>query len=558
MYIINDDFFTRHNTGSFHPEKPGRVAAIKETLDLKIKNSPLFGRFVKFITPQTAKKSLICTVHKEDYFEKIKSISASGNLRYIEPDTVVSKDTFDCASLAAGACIKGIDCLFKNMEGAQAAGSAMQSPASFFALVRPPGHHAFASAGSGFCIFNNIAIAAKYAEANYGCKKIAIIDFDVHHGNGTQEIFYENKNIFYISLHQYPHYPGSGYWNETGKHKGEGFNLNIPLTAFSGEYDYIEAFTDVILPVLIDYNPGLILASAGFDGHKDDPLSSIMLASSSYYKIMKLILFLSSTTRLRSKGKNPCNIGIVLEGGYDFNSTSQSAVEVIKACIEEESRCSKIFNGQAENTSSDCRPQICVTDIASPAFTRDRQIRTLYRFKELLLSGSSITGAASGKNRNTFNAVKKVFAGSFKIFSVLCIAFLCFLLMFSFTGCRQYDSKMDISYFFKTAPEKSVIDFVYAMENKDADYIYSNFMLESDKRKISREKFTREMSEILSEVESITIEKIIYLGYENQMSKVILDFKIMYSNGKEGKYKKYIYLFEENGKWKIVFNKTFI
>ncbi|MBM3700696.1 MAG: hypothetical protein FJW68_07300 [Actinobacteria bacterium] len=558
MYIIYDDFFTRHNTGSFHPEKPGRVAAIKETLDLKIKNSPLFGRFVKFITPQTAKKSLICAVHKEDYFEKIKSISASGNLRYIEPDTVVSKDTFDCASLAAGACIKGIDCLFKNMEGAQAAGSAMQSPASFFALVRPPGHHAFASAGSGFCIFNNIAIAAKYAEANYGCKKIAIIDFDVHHGNGTQEIFYENKNIFYISLHQYPHYPGSGYWNETGKHKGEGFNLNIPLTAFSGEYDYIEAFTDVILPVLIDYNPGLILASAGFDGHKDDPLSSIMLASSSYYKIMKLILFLSSTTRLRSKGKNPCNIGIVLEGGYDFNSTSQSAVEVIKACIEEESRCSKIFNGQAENTSSDCRPQICVTDIASPAFTRDRQIRTLYRFKELLLSGSSITGAASGKNRNTFNAVKKVFAGSFKIFSVLCIAFLCFLLMFSFTGCRQYDSKMDISYFFKTAPEKSVIDFVYAMENKDADYIYSNFMLESDKRKISREKFTREMSEILSEVESITIEKIIYLGYENQMSKVILDFKIMYSNGKEGKYKKYIYLFEENGKWKIVFNKTFI
>ena len=558
MYIIYDDFFTRHNTGSLHPEKPGRVAAIKEALDIKIKNSLLFGRFVEFKAPEMAKKSLICAVHKEEYFEKIKAISASGNLQYIDPDTVVSGNTFDCAVLAAGACIKGIDCLFKNLEGNDTAGSAMQSAVSFFALVRPPGHHAFASAGSGFCIFNNIAIAAKYAEANYGCKRIAIIDFDVHHGNGTQEIFYENKNIFYISLHQYPHYPGSGYWNETGKQKGEGFNLNIPLTAFSGEYDYIEAFTDVILPVLIEYNPGLILVSAGFDGHKDDPLSSVMLAGSSYYKIMKLILFLSSTARLRSKGKNPCNIGIVLEGGYDFNATSQSAVEVIKACIEEESRCSKSFNGQTEKGGSHCPPAICVTDIASPAFTRDRQIRTLYRFKASLLSGSSITGGTSGKNRNTFNAIKKVFAGSFKIFSVLCITVLCFLLLFSFTGCRQYDSKMDISYFFKTAPEKSVIDFVYAMENKDADYIYSNVMLESDKRKISREKFTREMSEILSGIESITIEKIIYLGYEDKMSKVVLDFKIMYANGKEGKYKKYIYLFEENEKWKIVFDKTFI
>jgi acetoin utilization deacetylase AcuC-like enzyme len=554
MYIIYDDFFTRHNTGSLHPEKPGRTAAIKEALDIKIKSSMLFKRFVEFRAPEMAKKSLICAVHKEDYFEKIKAISASGKLQYIDPDTVVSGDTFDCAVLAAGACIKGIDFLFENAADTNAAGSAMQSAASFFALVRPPGHHAFGSAGSGFCIFNNIAIAAKYAAANYGCKRIAIIDFDVHHGNGTQEIFYEDKNVFYMSLHQYPHYPGSGYWNETGRQKGEGYNLNIPLTAFSGEYDYIEAFTDVILPVLIEYNPGLILVSAGFDGHKDDPLSSVMLKSSSYYKIMKLILFLSSTARLRSKGKNPCNIGIMLEGGYDFNATSQSAVEVIKACIEEESRCSSNLS----EDESEPGPEICITDISRPAFTRDRQIRTLYRLKASLLSGGRITGTTSGKNRNTFNAIKKVFAASFRIFSVLCITVLSFLLLFSFAGCRQYDNQMDISYYFKTAPEKAVIDFIYAMENKDADYVYSNFLLESDKRKISREKFIREMSEILSAVKSIAIEKIVYLGYEDKMSKVVLDFKIIYSNGKEGKYKKYIYLFEENEKWKIVFDKTFI
>jgi len=554
MYIIYDDFFTRHNTGSLHPEKPGRVAAVKEALDTKIKSSMLFRRFADLTTPAAEKKPIICMVHKEEYFEKMKAISASGKIHYIDPDTIVSGNTFDCAVLAAGACIKGIDFLFKNMEINNTARAEVQSAVSFFAIVRPHGHHAFPSAGSGFCIFNNISIAAKYAAKNYGCKRIAIIDFDVHHGNGTQEIFYEDKNVFYTSLHQYPHYPGSGYWNETGKQKGEGFNLNIPLTAFSGEYDYIEAFTDVILPVLIEYDPGLILVSAGFDGHKNDPLSSIVLESSSYYKIMKMILFLSSACRLGSKGKNLCNIGIVLEGGYNFNAMSQSAVEVIKACLEEENRCS----ANPVEEGNECEPEICITDITATASTRDRLLRSLYKFKTGLLSGSMISGGATGKNLMTFNAIKKVFAGSFKVFSVFCIAALCLILLFSFTGCRQYDSQMDISYFFKTAPEKTVIDFIYAMENKDAGYIYSNFLLESDQRKISREKFIREMSEILSSVESIAIEKIVYLGYEDEMSKIVLDFKIMYSNGEEEKYKKYIYLVEENEKWKIVFDKTFI
>ena len=167
-----------------------------------------------------------------------------------------------------------------------------------------------------------------YALSRYNLKRIAIVDFDVHHGNGTQNIFYDDDRVFYISLHQYPHYPGTGYLDETGSGRGKGFNMNVPMQPFSGEVDYIRAFLDLVIPVLRDFRPELILVSAGFDGHAEDPLSCIDLRNSSYYKMMHAIIYISRT---QAKGEDDGRFctGIVLEGGYSYKALAGSILKVI-------------------------------------------------------------------------------------------------------------------------------------------------------------------------------------------------------------------------------------
>ncbi|HAJ95380.1 MAG TPA: hypothetical protein DCP02_04010, partial [Actinobacteria bacterium] len=198
----------------------------------------------------------------------------------------------------------------------------------FFLACRPPGHHAFPSMGSGFCIFNNAALGAKYAREKFGIKRIAIVDFDAHHGNGTQEIFYGDSNVFYMSFHQHPHYPGTGGPDETGCGKGEGFNLNLPFMPGTEEPDYMVSLIDIILPLLERFEPGLIIVSAGYDSHLSDSMSSLGLVEGSYWKIM---LALSIFCRWACNGR----MGIVLEGGYDCGSTADSAVNTISACLED-------------------------------------------------------------------------------------------------------------------------------------------------------------------------------------------------------------------------------
>jgi len=336
MYIIYDDFYLKHFTGPSHVENAGRLAAIVAA----IKKSSLF-KDLNFCRPNKAGTNQVCLVHDPAYVAKIEALSKdAGKFDYnmlfnIDADTVVSKYTYESAMLAAGAGISGIDMLFGGKGGN-----------IFFALVRPPGHHAFKDSGGGFCIFNNIAIAAAYSIENYGLKRIAIIDFDVHHGNGTQDIFYEDDRVLYISLHQYPHYPGTGDWRENGVRKGEGFNLNIPLAANSNENDYIYAVNEIILPVLERFNPELLLFSAGYDAHKDDPLSLINLEDDSYKKIMGLIL---KGRRQLTAGKNSNNMtagnndksipggfktGIILEGGYNYEATARSVLKTISGCLE--------------------------------------------------------------------------------------------------------------------------------------------------------------------------------------------------------------------------------
>ena len=235
MYIVYDDFYLKHDSGPSHPENANRLIAIKEALDnWELKNKIIIEK------PYPATKVQIEIVHDKNYIKKVKSLSENKSLSYLDMDTAVTEYTYDCALLAAGGCFKGLDLIFDSKA----------KFSKFFAVIRPPGHHASRWAGSGFCIFNNMALSARYAQIKYGIKRIAIIDFDVHHGNGTQEIFYDDSSVFYISFHQYPHYPGTGYYDEIGSGRGKGFNLNFPFAPQTGDPDYLTATIDIIMPLI--------------------------------------------------------------------------------------------------------------------------------------------------------------------------------------------------------------------------------------------------------------------------------------------------------------------
>ncbi len=312
MYIIYDDFYLKHDNGSSHPENAGRLISIKKSFDgWKLKSR------TREVKPLEASVEQVEWVHDRDYIRKVKSLSESGTLSFLDPDTGVNQYTFKCAKLAAGGGFKGMDLVSGSDPGFK----------KFFALIRPPGHHAFASYGSGFCIFNNIALCAKYAQNELDIKKIAIIDFDVHHGNGTQDIFYSDNNVFYISFHQYPHYPGTGSVEETGSGKGSGFNLNFPFAAGTGDPDYLISMIEIVLPLMERFKPQLLLVSAGYDSHSLDPLSSLNLTGVSYYK---MALILSHLSGVYCQGR----MGIFLEGGYEYGATAEGVLETMRGCLD--------------------------------------------------------------------------------------------------------------------------------------------------------------------------------------------------------------------------------
>ena len=314
MYVIYDDFYLKHYNGPQHPENANRLIAIKEALD-----GWEFKDRIVVKKPRSATDKEVEMVHDKNYIRKVKNLSREGSISYLDPDTAVTKYTYDCALLAAGGCFMGLDLILKSENESR----------KFFAVIRPPGHHAFRSAGSGFCIFNNAALSARYARTKYGVEKIAIIDFDAHHGNGTQDFFYDDGSVFYISFHQYPHYPGTGNYNEIGSGKGRGFNLNFPFVSQTGDPDYLTALIDIIMPIMERFGPELFLVSAGYDSHFLDTLSSLGLVEESYYRIMYIISYLSHKY---------CHdrIGILLEGGYDYNATARSVLETIRGCFNKE------------------------------------------------------------------------------------------------------------------------------------------------------------------------------------------------------------------------------
>ena len=303
--LFTTDTFQNHNTGDGHPEKIDRVNAIIENF------KRLDNKNIVWKKPKKFDQSYIIKTHSLNYINKVSKSFPINGFNFLDGDTVVSPGSKDATKDAVASILTAIDGIqnrdFKNA----------------FCAVRPPGHHAEKEKAMGFCIYNNVAVGANYLIEKYKYKKVAIIDFDVHHGNGTQDIFYNNEKVLYISTHQYPYYPGSGSDKENGK-----FNniLNIPLDAGTSSNEYLNAYEHVINK-LKQFRPQFLLFSAGFDAHIDDPLAQLKLGSEDFYTITKRTLEIS---------KNFCNGNVVsvLEGGYDLKALQESSKRHVDALLE--------------------------------------------------------------------------------------------------------------------------------------------------------------------------------------------------------------------------------
>ncbi len=291
---VYDPIYLKHDTGQ-HLENGQRLEAIISHLEKTGLKSKL-----TLIEPRPASVAEIALVHQEQYIAQIEDLARKGG-GWLDADTVMSAGSYQAALYAAGGVIQAVATV---MEG---------KVASAFALVRPPGHHATSSHAEGFCLFNNIAIAARYALAEYKLERILIIDFDVHHGNGTQEAFYDSPQVMYISTHQYPFYPGSGDLSETGSGAAKGATINIPLPAGCGDNEYLAVFEQVIAPAARRFAPQLILVSAGYDAHWADPLTLMEVSVSGFAQIAVVIKGLADELCHR-------RLVLTLEGGYNLDA----------------------------------------------------------------------------------------------------------------------------------------------------------------------------------------------------------------------------------------------
>jgi len=303
--IITTDTYLNHDTGQGHPERADRVTVVIDHLK-KIKSKNLIWK-----KPVKFDLKYLEYAHDKSYLNNVKDSFPKEGLNFLDGDTIISPGSKKATADAVGSIISAID------------GVENKKFDNCFCAVRPPGHHAEKDKAMGFCIYNNVAVGAYYLLKKYNYNKVAIIDFDVHHGNGTQNIFYDNKNVLYISTHQYPYYPGSGSEKEKGK-----FNniFNIPLPAGTSSHEYLNAY-EFVLKKIKEFKPEFILFSAGFDAHKDDPLAQFQLKSKDFYDLTKRTLNLS---------KSFCNGKVVsiLEGGYDLNALKESVEMHINALLE--------------------------------------------------------------------------------------------------------------------------------------------------------------------------------------------------------------------------------
>ena len=289
MLLIATSRFEAHNTPPGHPERPERA----DVFDLVVRDWR--DRVSAVVEPRPATREELLRVHSAEHVRMISE--TSGRAAMLDADTFTSPESYDIALLAAGAAV-------------QAAEHALDAKEVAFALVRPPGHHAERDRPMGFCLFNNVAVAAAAALAR-GLSRVAIVDIDVHHGNGTQWIFYDDPRVLYVSTHQFPFYPGTGAADEIGRGAGEGFTFNVPLEAGATDADYATAYLS-ISNVVEQYAPELLLISAGYDAHVDDPLASMRVTTAGYAAVVSLLK--------SAAARAGCPIALVTEGGYDLDA----------------------------------------------------------------------------------------------------------------------------------------------------------------------------------------------------------------------------------------------
>ena len=328
--IVKDIRYLRHSTGFAHPESPERLGAIYEMLE----NPSMSGKFTE-IQPRLATHKEIESIHNPDYVEFIAS-TAGKQCVYLDPDTATSPDTYETAKLAVGGVCNAIDSVIEGKVD------------NAFALVRPPGHHAEKDTAAGFCVFNNIAIGAMHAISKYKFKRILIVDWDLHHGNGTQHSFYGDQRVLYFSTHQYPYYPGTGSLSESGRGEGEHYTINVPLSIGAGDAVFVKIFRRILQPVALKFKPELVLLSAGFDTYYQDPLGGMRVTPEGFAAMTRVLLNIADAC---CKGR----FVVVLEGGYHLGGLAKSIKAVLRDMLDEtqisEERLALIEKEVDENTS---------------------------------------------------------------------------------------------------------------------------------------------------------------------------------------------------------------
>jgi acetoin utilization deacetylase AcuC-like enzyme len=304
--IVKDNRYMDHVANSYHPESHQRL----EVLYRMLQEAEMKGKFVE-VKPRMATQEELELIHVPRYIQMVAS-TAGQACTMLDPDTYACSKSYETAKLAAGGTLVAVDKIL---------GGELDNA---FAIVRPPGHHAESSRAMGFCLFNNVAIAAGYALKTRKLRKALIIDWDLHHGNGTQHSFYERADVLYFSTHQFPYYPGTGFVNEVGSGTGKGFTVNVPLSPGPGDAEYMQIFEEILEPIAMEYKPDIVFVSAGFDIYYQDPLGGMQVTPEGFANLAKIVLEIAKET---CKGK----VVFVLEGGYHLDGLRDSVKEVLKA-----------------------------------------------------------------------------------------------------------------------------------------------------------------------------------------------------------------------------------